>query len=133
MKARLVLVVGVLLSSLFSQAEERLEKESILDRLELSHSQRSSIQAILLGGMQSLEAVNNQLHNLQIVQVDTGDSKQMVVSLQEQKLRLAETMAVEILSVLTPDQISRLDISPLVERRPAGQNAIKKIKREFEI
>jgi len=112
--------------------DTELEARNVLESLDLSFTQKSEIQSILLAAIQSMEAVNNQLNELESdkQRLLSEDIQEMVVALHKQRVQLAEMLSVEILSVLSPQQRAQLKLTPEIEpvREPVSENAV----REYE-
>lgn len=105
-------------------------QRSILESLALSGGQKAEIQNILLAGMQSLDAVNAQIGHFEasFSTARSADAQQMLTDLKQQRIQLAEMMSVEILSILTPVQRSKLNLTSNLPAR-----AEEPSPREYEI
>ncbi|MEQ9566615.1 MAG: hypothetical protein RLN85_12545, partial [Pseudomonadales bacterium] len=82
----------------------------------------AEINAVLTGGMQSLNAINTELLKLENLAATATESRpqyqQMRTNLIEQRFRLVQSMASDILSVLDDKQLSKLDFGHLIETLP---------------
>lgn len=98
------------------------ETGKLLDELNLGDTQRAEISAVLTGGMQSLNAINTELLKLESLASTATESRpeyeQMRTNLIEQRFRLVQSMASNILSVLDDKQLSKLDFGHLIETLP---------------
>ncbi len=119
------------LAKAFSAETER-DARNILESLDLSFTQKSEIQSILLAAMQSMEAVNAQIKELESdkERMLSKDIQQMIEALYKQRVQLAEMLSVEILSVLSPQQRSELKLTPEVE--PVQKPVSDQVVREYE-
>lgn len=93
----------------------------LLDELDLRSSQRAEINAVLIGGMQSLEVINKEILKLEqskVMAKDNAELEHMYIALLEQRLRLVQKMASDILSVLDAEQLQKFDFGHLIESLP---------------
>lgn len=109
---------------------------NVLESLELSSTQKSEIQSILLAAVQSMDAVSSQLQKLESdpERLLSEDVHEMKEALRKQRVQLAEMLSVEILSVLSPQQRSQLKLMPDNEPgvSPVQDQILEKVSREFE-
>jgi hypothetical protein len=127
--------IGLVLSLLLAftvLAESKTGK--LLDELDLRSSQRAEINAVLIGGMQSLEAINKEILKLEQSKVIAGNNPElehMYMALVEQRFRLVEIMASDILSVLDSEQLQKFDFGHLIESLPQDVGDTKAWKQEI--
>jgi len=122
------------LTSAFA-VETKREARNILESLDLSLAQKSEIQSILLAAMQSMEAVNGQLYELESdkERMLSMDVQEMVKALHQQRVQLAEMLSIEILSLLSSQQRSRLKLKPDSAVEPVRESLPKMSVKEYEI
>ena len=114
--------VGLILSLLLASAviaESQIGK--LLDELDLRSAQRAEINAVLIGGKQSLEAINKEILKLEqskVIAENNPEQEHMHRALIEQRFRLVQMMASEILLVLDADQLQKFDFCHLIESLP---------------
>ncbi|MEQ8955041.1 MAG: hypothetical protein RL120_12995 [Gammaproteobacteria bacterium] len=118
------LITGFVICLFWSSALVVAQPETgkLLDELNLGNAQRAEINAVLTGGMQSLNAINTELLKLENLAATATESRpqyqQMRTNLIEQRFRLVQSMASDILSVLDDKQLSKLDFGHLIETLP---------------
>lgn len=116
------LKIGLVLSLLLASAViAESETGRLLDELNLRNSQRAEIQVVLIGGMQSLEAINKEILKLEQMNVlaeNNPELEQMHMALVEQRFRLMQMMASDILSILDAEQLQKFDFGHLIESLP---------------
>jgi Spy/CpxP family protein refolding chaperone len=120
-KRKLAVVLLGLLCTSAALAHHGASHGDLLDKLDLTASQRSEINEVLIGGMQSLDAVNQELQKLgSLPDVDETNPQveEMRMALIEQRLRLAQSMATDILNVLSTEQLRKFDFGHLFEALP---------------
>ena len=110
-----------------SAAIAQSETGKLLDELNLGSTQRAEINAVLTGGMQSLNAINTELLKLEkmvasATEKNRSEYEQMRTNLVQQRFRLVQSMASDILSVLDDKQLSKLDFGHLLETVPKNSD-----------
>lgn len=113
-------MIGFFLASA-AVAQSESGAGDLLGELDLTVSQREEINEVLIGGMQSLNAVNKELLKLGKLSDSAASSyevEQMRLALIDRRFHLAQSMASDILNVLDAEQLSKFDFGYLLEALP---------------
>jgi len=117
---------GIVLSLFWAlTAVAQSETGRLLDELNLGNAQRAEINAVLMGGMQSLNVINGELFKLENSPAETAkrpEHEQMRQALTERRFQLVQSMAVDILGVLNQEQLSKFDFGHLIKALPKDAN-----------